>query len=223
MRILPLILGLFVSLASLPADSLPSILARMDKAAPGFHDLTATVTMDTYQKILDSHTLESGTLRMQRTPKGEVRAIIEFKGANDARTIAFLGKTIRLYYPVLNTYQDVSVGNNAAVVNQYLLLGFGSSGKELSDGYTITDEGSEKISEQMATKLLLVPKDSKVTEHVTKVEIWIPDNAANPIQQKFYDPSGNYRLVTYSDIQVNPPMPGELQFKLPKGAKRQSQ
>ncbi len=223
MRILPLILGLFVSVASLPADSLPSILARMDKAAPGFHSLTAAVTMDTYQKILDSHTPESGTLRMQRTPKGEVRAIIEFKGANDARTIAFLGKTIRLYYPVLNTYQDVSVGNNAAVVNQYLLLGFGSSGKELSDGYTITDEGSEKISGQQATKLLLVPKDSKVTEHVTKVEIWIPDNAANPIQQKFYDPSGNYRLVTYSDIHVNPPMPGELQFKLPKGAKRQSQ
>jgi len=223
MRIVPLAVGLVFCLTSLRADTLPSILARMDKAAPDFHGLTANIVMDTYQKILDSHTPESGSLRMQRTPKGDVRAIIEFKGADNARTIAFQGKIIRIYYPNLNTYQDVSLGADAAVVNQYLLLGFGSSGKELAQNYTITDEGSDKIAGQAATKLLLVPKDSKIAQRVAKVEIWVPDNGTNPIQQKFYDPSGNYRLVTYSDIQLNPPMKGVLEFKLPKNAHRQTQ
>jgi outer membrane lipoprotein-sorting protein len=222
MKVLSLAVGLVVCLTLLRADSLPSILARMDKVAPDFHGLTANIVMDTYQKILDSHTPESGTLRMQRTPKGEVRAIIEFKGADSARTIAFQGKIIRIYYPNLNTYQDVSLGADAAVVNQYLLLGFGSSGKELAQNYDITDEGSDTVAGQAAIKLLLVPKDSKVAQRLPKVEIWIPGDGANPIQQKFYDPSGNYRLVTYSDVQLNPPIPGALEFKLPKGAKKQS-
>ena len=215
-------MGLLLFVVSTWADTLPAILARMDQASAGLHGLTATIVMDTYQKILDSHSPEHGTLRMQRGAKGEVRAIIDFTGSNDARTIAFLGKIIRLYYPVLNTYQDVSVGNNSAVLNQFLLLGFGSSGKDLAQNYTISVEGSEKISGQPATKLQLVPKDSKVAERVTKAELWIPENGTNPIQQKFYDPNQNYRLVTYSDIRVNPQMSGVLEFKLPKGASRQS-
>ena len=222
MRILPAVFCLFASLASLRADSLPDILARMDKNAPGFRALTANLVMDTYQKIIDSHTEENGSLQMQRSTKGEVRAIITFTG-NSARTIGFQGKSARIYYPAINQYQDVSLGSNAAVVNQFLLLGFGSSGKELAQSYTITDEGQEKVAGQSATKLLLVPKDPGVLERLTKVELWIPDNGSNPIQQMFYEPSGNYRRITYSDIRLNPAISGTLELKVPKNAKKQRQ
>jgi outer membrane lipoprotein-sorting protein len=158
---------------------------------------------------------------MQRSKKGDVRAILTFQGANDARTIAFLGKNIRIYYPKAMTYQDVSVGNSGALVNQFLLLGFGSSGTELAQSYTINAQGSEKIGSDSTTKLRLTPKDAKVAEKVTQIEIWIPDDGANPIQQKFYEPSGNYRVVTYSAIKLNPPMDKVLDFKLPKGAQKQ--
>lgn len=220
MKLASVVFCLCALVSVLKADSLPEILARMDSAAPNFHSLTANLVMDTYQKIIDSDTKENGSLQMQRSSKGEVRAIITFTG-NSARTIAFQGKTVRIYYPAINQYQDVNLGSNAGLVNQYLLLGFGSSGKELAKNYSITEEEQEKVAGQSTTKLLLVPKDSAVLEHLTKVELWIPDNESNPIQQKFFEPSGNYRQVTYSDVRVNPPLPGALELKMPKNAKKQ--
>lgn len=220
MRLLPLVLCLVGLVSSLSADSLSAILDRMNQDAPKFHGLQADLVMDTYEKILDAHTKENGSLKMQRSPKGDVKAIIEFTG-NSARTLAFGGKNVRIYYPATNQYQDVALGSNAGVVNQYLLLGFGASGTQLAQSYTITVEGQEKVSDQQTTKLLLVPKDQGVLEHLAKVELWIPDNGSNPVQQQFYEPSGNYRLITYSHIQVNPAMTGSLELKMPKNAKRQ--
>jgi len=192
----------------------------MDQAAPNFHAMSADVQMVTYTAVLSDKTTEKGTLRMQRLKGNAVRAIIDFSGATDARVIAFLGKIVRIYFPNANAYQDYEVGKNAQVLNQYLLLGFGSSGKDLARSYEITGEGSEEISGQTTSKLLLVPKDAKVKERLTKVEVWIPNDAAYPVQQQFYEPSGNYRTVTYNNIRLNPPITGTLDLKLPSGAKK---
>lgn len=199
-----------------------AILARMDAAAPNFRALSADVTMVTYTAILNDTTTEKGTLQMQRLKPNDVRAIIDFSHETDARVIAFLGKVVRIYYPKLGSYQDYGVGNNTNVVNQYLLLGFGSSGKALAQSYSITLEGQEKVAGQTTAKLLLIPKDPKVLERLTKVEMWIPNDAAYPVQQQFYEPSGNYRRVTYTNIVLNPPIQGILELKLPPGVKKQS-
>jgi outer membrane lipoprotein-sorting protein len=209
--------------ADVRAETVETILARMDQAAPSFHAMSADVEMITYTAILSDKTTEKGTLKMQRLRGNEVRAIIDFSAQTDARIIAFLGKILRVYYPKLNSYQDFEVGKNTQVLNQYLLLGFGSSGKDLARSYDISLEGSEDIAGQTSSKLLLVPKDAKVKERLTKVEVWIPKDAAYPVQQQFYEPSGNYRKVTYSNIQLNPAMPGTLELKLPSGAKKQAQ
>jgi len=208
--------------AVLHGQRVEDILARMDKAAPEFHGIAAHVQMVTFTAILSDKTVESGTLKMQRLKSGEVRAIIEFSGESDARTIAFLGKVVRIYYPKLKEYQDYDLGKNSNVLNQFLLLGFGSSGRELAQSYQITLEGSEKVAGQDAAKLLLVPKDKKVRDHLQKVEVWIPSDGAYPVQQQFYEPSGNWRRATYSDTQVNPPTDRTLELQLPPGTKRQS-
>ena len=185
--------------------------------------MSADVQMVTFTAILSDKSTEKGTLKMQRLKANEVRAIIDFSAETDARVIAFLGKIVRIYYPKLKTYQDYEVGKNAQVLNQYLLLGFGSSGKDLARSYDITAEASEDVGGQTTTKLLLLPKDPKVKERLTKVEVWIPRDAAYPIQQQFYETSGNYRTVTYSNIHLNPPMAGTLELKLPSGVAKQTE
>jgi outer membrane lipoprotein-sorting protein len=107
------------------------------------------------------------------------------------------------------------------VLNQFLLLGFGSSGRELAQSYQISLEGTEKVAGKDTTKLLLVPKDPKVKEHLTKIEMWVPNEAAYPIQQQFYEPSGNYRVVSYSNVRINPSMHGILELKMPGDVKKQ--
>jgi outer membrane lipoprotein-sorting protein len=119
-------------------------------------------------------------------------------------------------------YQDYDVGKNSNVLNQFLLLGFGSSGKELAQSYEISAAGTENVAGVEATKLLLLPKSEGVKQRLSKIEMWIPANAAYPIQQQFYEPSGNYEKVTYSNVKLNPSMKGNLELKLPSGVKRRS-
>ncbi len=216
------IFSLLVFTHGLFAGSLETVLARMDAEAPRFHAMAADVSMVTYTDILKDQTAEKGTLKMQKVNERDVRAIIDFAGE---RTLAFSGSKVRIYYPNLNTYQDYEFGKNNALLNQYLLLGFGSSGKDLALNYTITELGTETIAGKTTSKLQLIPKDPKALEHLTKVEVWIPDNGAYPIQQQFFEAqSGNYRKVTYSNLHVNPDFgKSKLEFKLPAKAKPQQQ
>jgi len=209
--------------ATLQAQSADSVLARMDQQAPSFHAMFANVEMVEYNVLLTSNTVETGTLKMQRLKPGDVRAILAFAGdQTDPRTIAFLGKKLLIYYPKLNAYNDIDIGKQGLALNQFLLLGFGSSGKELAHSYTIQFLGIEKVAGRDTSKLLLDPKDPSVKEKLQKIEIWVPGDSANPVQQQFYEPSGNYRKVTYTGITLNPPIKGTLELKMPHGAKKQS-
>ena len=205
------------------AEDVSTILARMNEAASAFHTASADLTMITYTAIIDDKTVENGTLKMQREKSGETRAVIDFSGQKDAaREIGLFGKTVRIYYPNGPYYQDYDLGKNSDVLNQFLLLGFGSSGDELSRNYTISQDGTEKLSDVNTTKLLLVPKDSKALQYLAKIELWIPDGQSNPLQQQFYKPSGNYQKVTYTHLQLNPPIKGTLEIKMQKGTPKRS-
>lgn len=208
--------------ATARSQSVDAVLARMDQAAPSFHGMSANVSMREYNALLQSATTQTGTLQMQRSKKGEVRAILSFTGGEgSARTFGFFGKQLRAYYPALHAYQDYNVGKNGGVVNQYLLLGFGSSGKDLARSYSIKFLGTEKVAGVDTSKLELTPNDPAVQQNLKTILMWIPNDGANPVQQQFYEPSGNYRMLTYTDIKVNPPINGTLELHLPPGTQKQ--
>lgn len=219
-----LLLPVLCLLAGVPLNgqSVEAVLGRMDKAAPSFHAMTADVKMTTHTAIINDTNVESGTFRMQRLKGQEVRAVLDFSGQSDARQIGFLGRIVRIYYPKLNSYQDYDLGKNTDVLNQFLLLGFGSSGKDLASSYDITDAEQEKVNGRDTNKLILVPKSAEVAKRLSKIEMWIPDDAAYPVQQQFYEPSGNFRVITYTNINLKPPIKGKLELKLPPGVKKQS-
>lgn len=199
-------------------ESLESILTRMDKSAPGFKGATAKLVLVNYTAILSDTTTERGTLQMQRLKPNDLRAIVDFSALpENARVVSFQGKLLKIYYPNTKEVQEYAVGKNADVLNQFLLLGFGSSGKELQASYAITEQGTETIAGRNTTKLQLVPKDPELKSKLSEVELWIPADATYPLQQKFSESkaSGNYRQVTYSDVQINPEMKTPLEYKIP--------
>jgi len=201
-----------------PAETVQSALARMDASAPQFHSMSANLTMVTYTAILSDSTTESGDVKMERS-KAETRALISFTG-NSPRTIAFLDKTVQIYYPNLKLVQVYKLGKRSKLLDQYLLLGFGTSGKDLARGYDIKIAGTEKINGHDATKLELTPKEKSVREQLSKVEMWLPLDSGYPVQQKFYNPSGNYRLATYTNFELNPPLgAGSLKLNTPPDVK----
>ena len=205
------------------AEELSAILQRMNAAAPAFHAMSADIEMVTLTAVIDDKITENGTLQMKKGKGTAVRALIDFSGQKDAaREIRFAGKNVRIYYPNAHYYQDYDLGKNSDILNQFLLLGFGTSGDELSSSYTISADGTEKIAGLTTTKLLLIPKDPKVLEHLSKIEIWIPEGQSNPVQQQFFEPSGNYRKVTYSRISVNPSIKGDLEIQMQSGTQKRN-
>lgn len=215
-----LLLCLALSAPAVKAETSEAILTRMDKAAPSFTGVTADLKMTMFTKILGDSTVESGTLKMQRVKQNDTRAVVDFSEQSDARILSFESKTVRIFYPKLNQYTEVAMGKNGNLLNQFLLLGFGSSGTALAANYTITNEGGEKVGSAATTKLMLTPKTPEVRERIDKVSIWIPEGATYPVQQQFFEPSGNYRLVVYSKVALNASSV-KVELKLPPGAKKQ--
>jgi outer membrane lipoprotein-sorting protein len=212
------VVALFLTIAfGVSGEDLSAVLARMDQSAATFHSMTANLTMATYTAILDDTTTEQGDLKMVKEKNG-TEAIINFTGAKEARSIGFFNKQIQLYTPKLNLIQVYKLGKNAKFLDQYLLLGFGTSGSDLQKGYDIQLAGTEPIQGQSTSKLVLSPKQAAVKEQLSKVEIWIPATSGYPVQQKFYNPSGNYRLVTYTNFQLNPQL-GSLKLNAPPNTK----
>jgi outer membrane lipoprotein-sorting protein len=206
-----------------PKDALEPILARMDKAANEFQTMAARVTNITHTDVINENSTETGTVVMQKVRSGEVRGLIDFTSP-DKRTIEFENRKLRIYYPKIKTVQEWNLGKHGEQLDQFLMIGFGTSGTALAKDYTMSVLGSEalKASEGVQyIRLRLIPKAGEAREYVKELELWIPETGPPyPVQEKISAPSGDYRLITYSDLKINTPLkPDALQLKLPAGVK----
>ena len=215
-----LLLVLLVVISTGTAEPVDAILKRMDATAPSFKGITANLRMVSHTAILNDDSTQDGVLHMRRLKPGEVRALIDFTDAKDKHSVAFGERTVKMYYPNLNLVQVYDLGKNAKLIDEYMLLGFGNSGKDLQAKYDIQDGGSEQVGGRRTTRLELIPKSKDAQQRLSKAEIWFPEDADYPVQQKFYQPNGNFTLVTYSDFQLNPSFKTkDLELNTPPGVK----
>jgi outer membrane lipoprotein-sorting protein len=211
----------FTAIAAPAAVSTDDILGRMDQSAPKFTGLSADLTRVTYTKVIDEKATESGSILLKKQGPRDLQMLIDVTRP-DAKTVAFHGKKAEVFYPKLKTVQEYDIGKHKGLVDQFLLVGFGTSGKDLKANYDVKYTGDETVGGQRAQKLELTPRSEQIKDKLRKLELWIADNGAYPLQQKLIQPSGDYYLFTYSAVKLNPPLNDEaLKLKLPKGVKRE--
>jgi outer membrane lipoprotein-sorting protein len=201
------------------AETLDAVLARMDQEAAAFHDLNGQLVKTTYTAVLNDTSKEAGEVWIQRAGRRDMRMRIEFTGANP-RAIEFHASKAEIYYPKIRTVQVYDLGKSRSLIDQFLLLGFGTPGRELSKGYKMKVIGEDAAGGQACTRLQLTPVSQEVLKYVTQVELWIPLDAGHPVQQRFLQPGGDFVLIAYSGIRLNPNLP-ETSFRLdlPKDVK----
>ena len=203
------------------ALSTDDVLAQMDQSAAKFTGMSADLTKVTFTKVINEKTTEVGSILLKKQGARELQVLIDFVKP-DAKTVSFRGRKAEMYFPKLNTVQEYDLGKQRGLVDQFLLVGFGSTGKDLRANYAIKYMGDETISGQRAHKLELTPSSVQIKEKLRNLELWIADSGAHPVQQKFIQPSGDYYLFTYSGVKLNPELTDEaLRLKLPKGVKRE--
>jgi outer membrane lipoprotein-sorting protein len=213
----------FTTGLNLPAatDSLENVLERMDRAASSFKALLADVKSVQHTAVINEDNTDIGRILLKRS-KHDMRMLVELKQP-DPKSIAVQGHKVEIFYPKRNAVEEYDIGQRRELLDQFMLVGFGTSGKELSAAYNISVLGGDIVAGQATNHLELVPKSPEVLKNLKKLELWIPESEGYPIQQKFYLAGGDYKLVTYTNVKVNPPLTdGDLKLKVPKNAKRVS-
>ncbi|MCS6953596.1 MAG: outer membrane lipoprotein carrier protein LolA [Bryobacterales bacterium] len=200
-------------------SSLDAVLAAMDRAAQSFRDVTAAVERVDYTAVIQDTSSETGAMRMVRRGR-EVRLRLDF-GEPDVRTVVLAGRRAEIYYPKIQTVQVYDLSKQRELVDQFLLLGFGTPGSELKKRYTVRLLAREAVGGAAAWRLELTPKSAKAREHVIKIEMWV-SLEGHPVRHKFFKPSGDYTVITYSNLRINTGVSeASLQLALPPGVKRE--
>lgn len=197
-------------------DPLAATLARMDRAAVGFTGITADFRKVDHTAVIQEDSSNSGSFLLKRPKPRDVHVLWDIKEP-DKSQVSVDTKEAIVYHPLTKVETVYNLSSYKSVVNQFLVLGFGSTSKELESSYTIKAGGAEMVGAEKTMRLELTPKSEEVRKYFSKVELWISDANGLPVQQKLTEPNGDYHLATYSHMLINPRLPeSALKLNLPK-------
>jgi outer membrane lipoprotein-sorting protein len=204
-------LSLFLSLRpARAADDLQRVLHQLDVVAANFHTTSADFEFDSVMTdpIPDTQ-VQKGTVYYQRKGKSFQMAahIAEQNGKADPLMYSFADGKLRLFNPKIDQVQTI---DKASAYEGYLMLGFGASGKELSEKWNITDAGEEVVGGVKTEKLELVAKDATVRKNLPKVTVWLDTSRGVSVKQVLDEGQGQSRTAIYSNIKVNESLPSDV-------------
>jgi outer membrane lipoprotein-sorting protein len=215
----PILILLLTTCAA--ADQLQQTLAKMDEAAASFKGLTADMKKSHYTFVIQEEDKSSGTIVVRRPKPKEMQMLMAIKEPA-AQQISYMGHIAQQYNPKTNIVSIYDVAKYGAAVNEYMLLGFGASPKDLQQFYSIALGGAETIEGQKTTKIELTPKKPDTAFHLLKADLWISDQTGIAIQQQLHYAGGDYDLATYPNMKIDPNIPeSAVKLNMPENAKRE--
>jgi len=192
------------------AAALERVLSQMDAAAKNFRTAQANVVWDRYDRVAKETETEKGKVYFRREG-GEIQMAADF--FDPAKYMIYSRGKVQVYQPKIDRVNEYDAGKNRADVESFLVLGFGGAGHDLQKSYDVKYVGPETVNNVAAQKLELTPKSVHLRNNIARILLWIDPARGVSVQQQFFEPGGNYRLVKYSDIQINQKIPDNV-FKL---------
>ncbi len=191
-----------------------SVLKQLDAQAGSFHSLTADLERTKVTVVVNDKSTESGQLFVRRDEKMRIEMT-----KPDPKTILRAGNEFYIYNPKINRVEEYDLGKKQSMVDQYLLLGFGTSGSSIRKSYVPTLLGEETLDSRKVLLLELTPRSEEVRNQISKIHMWIDESNWLPVQQKFFETgSGDYFIIHYANMVRNARL-GDNEFKprWPKG------
>ena len=204
-----ILLGLLTVRAARAADDLNSTLRKLDAAAANFQTTSADVEFDsvTTEPIIDKD-VQKGTTYYERKDKNFQWSahINEENGKPVPKVVVLSGGKLKLYEKLTN---QVTTLSKLGQYENWFMLGFGASGKDLEAMWNIKYLGPEKIDGVMTQKLEMVAKDASIRKNIPKVTIWMDTDRGVSLQQIFDQGPGQSRTCHYMNIKVNQSLPSD--------------
>jgi outer membrane lipoprotein-sorting protein len=190
---------------------LENVLNLMDKTAANFKTVETNFVWDQYQKVVDEHDTQEGTMYFRRNGQNVEMAADITKP--DKKYVLFTDGTVQVYQPKIDQITKYNAGKNRADFESFLVLGFGGRGHDLQKSFDVKYGGTETVDGIPTSKLELTPKTQRVKNMFQTITLWIDQARGVSVQQKFVEPSGDYRLASYKNIKMNEKLPADV-FKL---------
>lgn len=198
---LPMIFSVSSRAAGPP--TLEEILRQMDRQQGQFQSLTASISRTKVTVVVNDRSTESGKIEVRRD--GKMRVDLT---SPDEKTILRDGDHLYLYTPKIRRVEEYDLSKHRGLVDQLLLLGFGTSGENLKKNYVIALQGEETLNGQKTVRLELTPRSDDLRKQISKIELWLNEANWLAAQQQFYETgSGDYSLVEYTNVTRNAPIP----------------
>jgi outer membrane lipoprotein-sorting protein len=194
-----------------------NVLKQLDSRAADFQSLTADLERTKVTVVVNDKSTESGQIWVRRDDKMRIELT-----QPDPRTILRDGDFFYLYNPKIHRVEEYNLGKKKSLVDQFLLLGFGTSGSLLREGYNISLQGEETLDDKKVLRLELLPKTNEVKKQLSKIDLWLDESSWLPLQQQFFETgSGDYFIIHYRKIERNARIPdSEFKPHWPRGTTR---
>src|SRR5579864_5781468 len=127
--IIVLMATLVISAGAPAADSglsVDAVLKQVDRQAKTFESLSANVERTKVTVVVDDHSVESGQMQVRRDDKMRIELT-----SPDPRTILRDGDHLFVYTPRAHQVEEYDLSKHRDLVDQFLLLGFGTSAESL--------------------------------------------------------------------------------------------
>jgi outer membrane lipoprotein-sorting protein len=179
--------------------TLDRVLRQLDVEAREFQSLSAGIERTKVTVVVNDRSTEYGQIYVRRDDKMRIDLTHP-----DQRTILRNGDHFYIYNPKIQRVEEYDLGRRKSLVDQFLLLGFGTSGSSLEKSYLVTFQGEELLDNYRVLALDLTPKSEDVRQQISKIQLWIDEATWLPVQQKFYETgSGDYFIIRYNKIVRN--------------------
>ncbi len=191
--------------------ALERVLTQMDNTAAKFHTTQASFVWNQYSKVVDETDTQKGKVYFRRA-NNEIQMAADITDP-EKKYVLFNDSKVQVYQPKIEQVTVYNTGKNREAFESFLVLGFGGGGHDMLKSFEVKYLGTEKLDGIEAAKLDLTPKSQKVANTFAHILLWIDPARGVSVQQQLFEPSGDYRLAKYSDIQINQKIPDAV-FKL---------
>ena len=197
------ILSLYGStrLVGQPDLSLDSVLSRIDRKGDTIRSMSARISQKKWTDVLEEFDRkESGRFYFLRD-QGEIYLRRDITEPQEHSLLIRRG-ILLFYQPRIKQVQKYHLGRNRDKA-EFLLVGFGTDKAALKEAYDVRLLGQESIGEDHTYMLELTPKSKQVSAFFSKILLWIDAHLWVPVQQKLVEPTRDYLLIRFTDIQLN--------------------
>jgi len=184
----------------------------MDQAALRFASMAADLEYTKVTVIVDDHSTERGRIFFEKS-KGKLRVMLAFSSPAE-KYVLFQDGKVSIYRPKIAEIEEYSLARNQGLMEQFLLLGFGTSGADLQKSYAVSLKGEETLDGERTVHLELAPQSAQVAARLARIDLWLSPETWQPLQQRFTEPSKDYLTARYRNVQQNTKIPSS-NFQFP--------